>query len=69
MGVEPIHYSGGTVARLERQEETDNRFVRVPEWLALVAVSDYPGDEQKVFKCMGTATASWAWAAGKQRWA
>jgi len=50
MGLQPITYNGTTV-RLERQEETDNRFLRVPNWLALVHVWDFPEehwDEGKV---------------------
>ena len=57
MGLQPITYNG-TVVRLERQEETDNRFIRVPNWLVLVHVWDYPEehwDEDKVrsvFSCI-----------------
>nr|TKW37042.1 hypothetical protein SEVIR_1G021600v2 [Setaria viridis] len=37
----PIDYQGGRL-ELERPQETSNRFFRVPDWLAYVAVTDYP---------------------------
>ena len=54
MGLQPITYNG-TTARLERQDETDNRFICMPYWLALVHVWDFPeehwdeGKERAVF--------------------
>jgi len=40
-GMSPIMHDGATL-ELERQEETSNRFFREPEWLAYIAVVDYP---------------------------
>ncbi|CAN6327691.1 unnamed protein product [Urochloa humidicola] len=37
----PIHHAGGEL-KLERPQETNNRFFRAPDWLAYVAVVDYP---------------------------
>ena len=37
----PIHHNGATL-ELERPQETSNRFFREAEWLAYVAVVDYP---------------------------
>ncbi|CAN6308352.1 unnamed protein product [Urochloa humidicola] len=37
----PILFNGGEL-KLERPEETSNRFFRQPEWLAYVTVVDYP---------------------------
>ena len=59
MGLQPITYNG-TMVRLERQEETDNRFIRMPDWLALVHVWDFPEEHwdsariRAVFSCVGT---------------
>ncbi|CAN6253600.1 unnamed protein product [Urochloa humidicola] len=40
-GLSPINHEG-VVLTLTRPEETCNRFFRVPEWLAYVAVLDFP---------------------------
>ncbi|AQK93753.1 hypothetical protein ZEAMMB73_Zm00001d010260 [Zea mays] len=40
----PISF-GGLSLSLERPEETSNRFIRTPEWLALVALTDFPPEQ------------------------
>ncbi|CAO2153323.1 unnamed protein product [Urochloa humidicola] len=37
----PIQFDGGEL-KLERPQETSNRFFRTPDWLVYVAVVDYP---------------------------
>ncbi|CAN6165071.1 unnamed protein product [Urochloa humidicola] len=59
MAVQPIEYNGNTV-KLERVEETGDRFLREPGWLAHVVCCNYPEehwDLEKivdVYGCMGT---------------
>ncbi|KAJ1265049.1 hypothetical protein BS78_08G048500 [Paspalum vaginatum] len=45
----PIAHDGA-VLKLECPEETDNRFTRVPEWVAFVTVSDFPPEHWKEHK-------------------
>jgi hypothetical protein len=40
----PIRFEGSSLT-LERPEETSNRFTRTPEWLALVALTDFPPEQ------------------------
>nr|XP_034570764.1 extensin-like [Setaria viridis] len=47
MDVQPVHLNGATVT-LERAEETDDRFVREPEWLAHVAIWNLPPEHWSV---------------------
>jgi hypothetical protein len=43
-GLSPISFEGASLS-LERPEETSNRFIRSPEWLALVALTDFPPEQ------------------------
>jgi hypothetical protein len=43
-GLSPITFEGVSLS-LERPEETSNRFIRSPEWLALVALTDFPPEQ------------------------
>nr|TKV94400.1 LOW QUALITY PROTEIN: hypothetical protein SEVIR_9G292300v2 [Setaria viridis] len=59
MDVQPVHLNGATVT-LERAEETDDRFVREPEWLAHVAIWNLPPEHwsveqvRDILRCVGT---------------
>ncbi|CAN6269768.1 unnamed protein product [Urochloa humidicola] len=59
MAIQPLHHDGTTIS-LTRVEETDDRFIREPAWLALVVVWNYPEehwDQDKVrdiYCCVGT---------------
>ncbi|RCV31712.1 hypothetical protein SETIT_6G200100v2 [Setaria italica] len=59
MDVQPVHINGATVT-LERAEETDDRFVREPEWLAHVAIWNLPPEHwsveqvRDILRCIGT---------------
>ena len=44
MGAQPYQFWGSFLT-LERPEETSNRFTRTPEWLALVALTDFPPEQ------------------------
>ncbi|CAN6275154.1 unnamed protein product [Urochloa humidicola] len=59
MALQPVSYRGSSV-KLQRVEETDDRFIREPVWLGHVVCWNYPEehwDEIKikdVFECIGT---------------